>query len=251
MGHKSRLSLKHGLLTVVAIVLALQLPLAAPAEASGNYVPSHQGIDISWPQCDGGYPTLLPDQFGIVGVNAGRPDTQNPCFSDEYDWASAGGRKPSVYMNLEYGQRSDGPRWCVDGDTSCLAYDYGWVAASDADHRVIDATGGSSLKSVTMWWLDIETENDWAECCQYLNIAVIQGAIDYFQEQGRPVGIYSTSYQFAMITGGTYGPQGVPSWVAGAVNETDTGKCAEPLWGTSPVWMFQYLTADYDENWSC
>src|SRR4051794_41879977 len=54
------------------------------AVAVGRY-----GNDISWPQCGGAFPTKAG--FGIVGVNGGRPFTQNPCLAAE--WRGGAGEK--------------------------------------------------------------------------------------------------------------------------------------------------------------
>ena len=43
-----------------------------------------------------------PFTQAIIGVNDGRPYTQNECFQGEWAWAQQGGQAPAVYMNLDY-----------------------------------------------------------------------------------------------------------------------------------------------------
>ena len=48
------------------------------------------GHDVSWPQCN----DELPDEsaFAIIGVNRGRPFSQNDCFVGQLEWAGRDGR---------------------------------------------------------------------------------------------------------------------------------------------------------------
>src|SRR3954451_19226247 len=71
------------------------------------------GVDVSWPQCNGGIPPLSPG-FGVVGVNGGRPFTDNPCLAEQITYAK-GLSGYSAYTNLapprgedpgSYGRRS-------------------------------------------------------------------------------------------------------------------------------------------------
>src|SRR6266480_2425330 len=97
------------------------------AVALGRY-----GNDISWPQCGGAFPTKAG--FGIVGVNGGRPFTQNPCLGPEWQWALSNKGAPAYYMNLSNPGTAD-------------PAGYGAQAAAYAFNYASSVTGASSAAS--------------------------------------------------------------------------------------------------------
>ena len=128
---RARTSLTATLLGTTAL-LGLAAP-RAPAVSGAPY--SGTGFDISYPQCssyagvDGG--------FGIVGVNDGRPFTENTCFDAEYAHARGGGRQVSFYMNLMAPIGKTGPVYTSSPrncgtDELCQAQNYGWNVADYA-----------------------------------------------------------------------------------------------------------------------
>jgi hypothetical protein len=222
-----------------------------PGHAAGGIAGGNVGIDISWPQC--GKPVPGGYGFVVVGVTGGRPFTANPCFAGQWRWAMHTAPKTQVYINLEYGQSSDGPLVCVDGEDLCMAYNFGYRSAADAFGFAVNQTGGAT-RTGTVWWLDVETENVWSDNTD-LNSFVIQGALDYMQRhEGQTTGIYSTRYQFGQIAGG-YAPPRTPNWVAGADSVDDWDMCHGrwSLWPGGDVWLFQYLNLeiDLDQNRAC
>ena len=234
-------------LLALMFTTATLLLAASPRVAAGTYVAGGAGYDISWPQCGGPYPGLDAGVFGIVGVNAGRPYTFNPCFADEFSWARNGGLQPTIYINLQYGESGAGPLSCEDEDHGCLAYNYGFGAARYAFDMAWDTTGGEA-QLVPIWWLDVETMNTWNGDTG-LNAQVIQGAVDYLKDQARAPGVYSTAFQWAEIAGG-FAPEGVMGWVAGGSDAGDYGRCG-PLWPNGYTIMFQYLIGDFDQDVPC
>src|SRR5205085_1400646 len=54
----------------------------AGAGAAATRLSTFWGVDVSWPQCNGGIPTLAPG-FAVVGVNGGRPFSDNPCLGEQ------------------------------------------------------------------------------------------------------------------------------------------------------------------------
>ncbi len=63
--------------TVATALLAVPLS-AVLARGPSATATTTTGNDISWPQCGGSFPS--GQAFGIVGVNAGLANTQNPCL---------------------------------------------------------------------------------------------------------------------------------------------------------------------------
>src|SRR5947207_1080662 len=126
---------------VLAAVLGaavLALVVGTSAVALGRY-----GNDISWPQCGGAFPAQAG--FGIIGVNGGRPFTQNPCLAAEWQWALSNRGAPAYYMNISNPGTAD-------------PSGYGASAAAYALNYASSATGASSAVN-HVWWLDVETAN--------------------------------------------------------------------------------------------
>jgi hypothetical protein len=209
-----------------AAVLAAGVGTAAVA--LGRY-----GNDISWPQCGGAFPAKAG--FGIVGVTGGRPFTQNSCLAAEWQWALSAKGAPAYYMNLSNPGTSD-------------PSGYGASAASYALNYASSATGASSAVS-HVWWIDVETANTWAGS-QAQNAAVVQGALTYLkQHTNKSVGIYSTGYQWGVITGGVH--LGAPVWAAGASSASSAPSMCGTGFTGKPVKVVQYPAGAYDGDYRC
>ncbi len=217
--------------------------------ASSAYHHNITGYDISYPQCGKDYPEN--PAHAVIGINGGRPFTDNPCFAHQYEWALENYAKPAVYMNLSYLTEKNrqfalnGPWQCDEADDSCLSYNLGYQAA------VFSYDNIENIKTKpSMWWLDIETMNTWSQNKE-LNKLVIQGALDFLNENYQPVGIYSTNYQWETIAG-DYKPH-LPVWAAGAKNkETASLKCHQAYAFTGgKVLMVQYTQDNFDHNYQC
>jgi len=203
---------------------------ASPALAASPY--SGQGFDISYPQCSG-YSSIT-GKFAVIGLNGGRPFTDNTCRADQYIYAANTLKVPvSFYMNLKapIGKTAptytSGPLQCSN-DRLCQAHNYGWNAAN---YAYLNAPA-----QVATWWLDIETANSWS-AKNDINVATIQGAVDYLSQQPNPkaqsVGIYSTPSMWMSITGGYHHPDW-PVWVPGSGNTS----CGTGFTGGS-IWLVQ------------
>jgi len=213
------------------------------------YPPGATGYDISFPQCGGTLPPAGPG-FGVVGVNGGQAFTDNPCLASEAPWA---GSELSVYMNLNAPptgstQGLTGPAGhCVGNDTGCIAYNYGFAAALNS-FNYASAEGVSSV----VWWLDIETANTW-DTSLYNNQRTIQGAIDALTSEGVVVGVYSTGYQWGLITGG-FTPN-IPAWLAtGSGYAAAVAGCQGGTGFTGgAVWVAQFQTSGvaFDQDYAC
>ena len=208
------------------------------------------GYDISWPQCGSRFPKS--PAFGIVGVSNGTAFSDNSCLASEFAWATSASRAPAVYMNTaDPGAQS--VRWTLPGPKPCggasddlgCAYNYGWNAAS---HAV--AYAASQGANATSWWLDVETANTWSTNLA-ANRADIQGMVDALVAQGRTVGVYSTGYQWGVITGGLV--LDVPNWVAGASSVGQAKSWCTPSrsFTGGPVAMVQYPSGGFDGDVAC
>jgi hypothetical protein len=154
------------------------------------------GIDVSWPQCDPGGLPALQAGFVMVGVNNGRPFTDNPCARQQVAYAVQH-TGYAVYLNL------DAPR---GGDPAA----YGRRAALDGFARA--AADGARSPTV---WLDIETLNHWSTPAT--NVAVINAALRALHTRGLTAGIYSSVPMWQQITGGAR--IDVPVWLATTVTD--------------------------------
>ena len=214
--------------------------------------PSYPAYDISWPQCPDKTPTSS-FLFAIIGLNNGRPFTSNPCFREQYAWATLAEPHPDVYINLEFPRADasyagDGPYGrCAENDGWCRGYNYGWWAAADAVQKATTLGVRPSR-----YWLDVEMDNYWSDAPRD-NAQVVRGALDRFRAMNLSVGIYGTRYQWNLITGGFQAP-GVPLWVAGAEFGSDAiSRCTARsfTFAGGVTWMVQYPYEGYDGNYRC
>jgi hypothetical protein len=86
---------------------------------------------------------------------------------------------------------------------------------------------------------------------QAANASVVQGAIDRLRNMGLAVGVYSTGYQWGIITG-SYSP-GVPVWVAGAIDIASANAwCSgSHSFGGGETWMVQTVPLQFDYDVVC
>jgi hypothetical protein len=222
-----------------------------------------RGYDISYPQCGHAYPTN--PAFAIVGVNGGRVFSANACLADQLRWG--GDAAAEVYINTAnpgpasssfwpVGQSS--PRVCsaADPDTADCAYDYGWNAAQHSYQTVESAyatRGITANPNATTWWLDVETSNSWRDDTA-LNVAALQGEVAYLRSRGvTTLGFYSTTVQWAEITGATKIFSPLPSWGAGAPSERAAKQhcISTPGFTGGRLAMVQYPFQGFDANVRC
>jgi hypothetical protein len=263
--------------------------------APGGGTAAVTGNDISWPQCGRTLPT--GQAFGIVGVNNGLANNTNPCLAAQLAWAqkstgTTAQPKAAVYVNTGNPSGVAGIAWwptsntfahnTADGtdtnattgsgvtdvvtvpvpaaygacssssaaDAAC-SYVYGYAKAyDDVRYRGVPTPSGYR------WWLDVETTNSW-EAATRPNVADLEGMVDAFSSQGAAVGVYSTPYQWSVITGSnlTSGSplRGLPDWTAGATSLKDApGHCATGAFTPgSAVSIVQYVSKSLDYDYSC
>jgi hypothetical protein len=147
-----------------------------------------------------------------------------------------------------------------DPDSQACAWEYGkaraaqdivWLEAAARDVGVPLETAADYT-----WWLDVETGNSWetGTTGQANNVADLQGMVATFEAAGASVGIYSTSYQWGVITGGsTAGNLGpLPAWIPGARRQSSAqSNCSLPSFTNGDVLMTQWFGHPYDGDWAC
>lgn len=227
---------------VVAII-----PTVAVVSAAKSSIPHHLfGYDVSNYQCakqgSASIKSTLPGSSSLTIIEvAGLLDSaNNSCLSSLAAWANrvrgGSGTPYELYLftnapgtNAGAGSiYANGPRGVCNGQNGnaksvCIAYNYGYNGAKDA---YAYATGLGVRSSI--WWLDVEGTSlsktmfsDLSKGIYWganpaLNAQTVQGALDALHQEGLTVGLYSTSVQWPVITGGLV-PVGavVPLWIAG------------------------------------
>jgi hypothetical protein len=222
-----------------------------------------RGYDISYPQCSGPFPSN--PAFAIVGVNGGRVFSANPCLGAEVAWgggpaaelyANTGNPGPALSSFWPLGQTS--PRFCdsANPDTADCAYDYGWNAAQHSFQTAQSAyasLGITTSPAATRWWLDVETENSWRDGDLSLNVAALQGEVDYLRTAGvSRLGFYSTQQQWDQITGGSLAFNAYSSWFAGGGTlKGAQSLCTRPAFTGGSTVLAQYFASGFDADLRC
>ena len=236
---------------VVGIAAGTGRPVPKELQLIPQRLRNAYGHDISWPQCDGAYPS--PGYgYGVVGVTGGRPFRHNRCLADQWRWATSSGSGGGVYINLAspviggpaemHGPAGD----CSIRDLPCQAYNHSANNVGDAI-----AYARSAGVDAPMWWLDVEILNYWTSN-HALNTLTVKAAKETLEKAGLRVGVYSTPLMWRMITGGAQ--MNLPVWVAGAPTDASA-----PEWCDKPeknftgagVWMVQSLPIVFDVNYAC
>ena len=203
------------------------------------------GYDVSYPNC--AVPAPVSQPLGVIGLNAGRPFTTNPCFGSE--WAGVEGQR-SVYINTGYGKpllRRITPECAAAGRDQPLgaaaqrAYAVGCSEAVAAQQLL------AAFSPVAIW-LDVEPANSWSPR-RTLNVAAIMGILDYFLTRSShpPVGIYSNPRFWHRITGG-WSTLSIPEWIA--TGAPDPPGCPRGF-AAGPVWLSQSTDGQQDQDTAC
>lgn len=200
---------------------------------------NNSGYDISYPQCKRANPTGAVG-FAIIGLNHGKPFTDNPCFKSQWKWA----RKlngAAVYINLADPNKGEPAK-------------YGAKIANDAIERLKH----NKVEKGTPIWLDIETHNTWTT--PERSTIVINEVAAKLVKAGYPVGIYGPPVHWFEIT--LNAVIEVPVWLAlGPYDTVEAGvvaakqACSEVTFGEAKPKIVQFITkADgvaLDHNLMC
>jgi len=151
----------------------------------------NSGYDVSYPQCGQTLSSAFVG-FAIVGLNYGRPFTQNPCFADQWQWAKTHDAV-AVYVN-------------VSDPGSGTAADRGTRIVTDLLQRL----PRNGVAAGTPVWLDIERANSWSSSQR--SIEVIQTVVHGLTRAGYPAGIYAAPTHWLLITFNAR--LKIPAWLA-------------------------------------
>lgn len=211
-----------------------------------SYPKGAVGFAISYPQCGKEYPTDY--DFGIVGVTNGYSLTKNPCLKSEIEWAREGKYDPAFYFNLSYPaplrEQTIKALGCAAQDEECLGYHFGYRTAKEAHEYAI-----SQGAEPATWWIDLQLASSWSEEAA-INAQVVLGAIAYFKEQGLPVGLSTTPYQWNEITGSL--ETGLPVWVPGREKEVVAQYCLTgKSYSGGQVRQLAYMENDFEAVYAC
>ena len=245
-----------------AASLALSSPVVGIVAVPTNspYQSGSFGIDVSLFQCTGttspnsGLASQNVGQYAIVGtgintygVGASYQSTfqSNNCIVDQTKKFSSASSRVDIYQPLWAPPSSSvdptntlqGPDASCAASTTdpnsqaCQAYNYGWNITSNSYNS--NAQLGVTSK---LWWLDVEKGNPYLwSADQNVNSQVVLGAIAFLRSVGVTVGVYSTAYQWGIITGNLI--VNTPLWVAGGTAQS----CTDPseIFGGGIPWLVQ------------
>jgi LysM repeat protein len=203
------------------------------------------GYDVSYPNCDAPIPAA--HEFAVIGLNAGRPFTANPCFARE--WAAAQPPR-SVYVNTAYSEtllRHVTPDCSAAGRSQPLGGAAQSAYAIGCDEAAFDLQLLAATPPLAVW-LDVEPDNTWSTRPD-LNAATIKGMLDRLLAQtSHPViGLYSNQSFWRQIVGG-WTSVSLPEWVA--TGAPDPPGCPAGF-AAGPVWLSQSVAAGLDVDTAC
>lgn len=286
-----RLSVVLSLLLVVVILAPLQAYAAKPDSTSKPRPPADGGgstemvgYDVSYPQCDRRLPS--DHYFGVVGVNGGTATSFNPCLTSQLVWANSAKNgstqaKIQLYVNTANPAQESTYNWASwptsspngtpYGDCSgarnnnkACSWQYGWNRSVEAENYFIAKATEAGLSNLNtgnyVWWLDVETMNSWQSGDRDAlerNVAALEGFAAYYKSKGSVVGLYSTEYQWGVITGNYIGQTsnllGLPNWrPSGATLSNAIANCGlSPLTEGGKIILTQYVKKNLDHNHSC
>ncbi len=150
----------------------------------------------------------------------------------------------SPYWNL------GGPKACDGTFSLSCSYNYGWNAANQAFTAAANQRS-AAVASSRYWWIDVETVNSWNGSTQ-ANAETLKGYVDYLKNRGvTGIGVYSTSNQWAAITGGLQLPDAA-TWMAGVRNQISAkGACGTASFNGGQVILAQYASKGFSADLVC
>ena len=203
------------------------------------------GVDISYPNC--ARPLQSVHDFAVIGLNAGRPFTTNPCFAGE--WAAAGPPR-SLYINTAYSPLL--ARHITPDCAAVAAERYlgpaprrAYAVGCSEGAAALAQLGGTTAEAI---WLDVELGNSWSSR-RMLNALAIKGILEQLLSHSPTptVGIYSNATYWQEIAGG-WSSLSVPEWIA--TGAPDPPGCPVGF-AAGPVWLKQSTDGILDADMVC
>lgn len=227
-------------------------------DLSGWYGPAGDGWDVSWPQCTaaGSSSSTHPagGAFAIVGVTQ-NPFNPNPCFADEYAWASTLPGGAATYINVN-APGATSPHWADPGPrTGCDAtqssdVNCGWNYGHNLAGYALSQLAG--LPDKPQVFLDVENGVTWQTAG--VNGNVVIAAINRLRAAGYRVGLYSNANDWRQIMGGLTLTQ-VQNWTFRHTADTVDPCSAAASFSGADVVLTQYQVAGefpvYDHDHAC
>ena len=242
--------------------IALSRPVVGIAAVPTNspYPSGSFGVDVSLFQCASatspssalasqsvGQYAIVGNGINVAGVGANYQNTfqASSCIVDQSRLLASSSARVDLYQPLWAAPSStvdptntlQGPEASCASNPSdpnyqaCQSFNYGWNITSNSYNQ--NAQLGVSAR---LWWLDVETGNPslWSSN-QSLNGQVILGAISFLRSVGVTAGVYSTAYQWNIITGNL--TVDTPIWIAGGTQQS----CSDPsqIFGGGVPWLIQ------------
>ncbi len=149
---------------------------------------------------------------------------------------------------------------CDGKDSPACAWQYGWDRAAWDVYWLAGAAGTVGVDgnaSTYTWWLDVETANSWETGSPGIanNVADLRGMVDAFTYvHAAGVGIYSTSYQWGVITGSPTDSSltGLADWIPGARTQSAAkSNCSLASFTGGNVVMTQWFGKPFDGDVAC
>ena len=241
-------------------------PCLGPTSSYGSYAQS----ELYWAVARATGTTTQPK--ASLYVNTGDPGNLYN-GSAIADWpTSSSAEDPYAACTTTTVTTSSGPA-VVGADSPGCAWQYGYQRAvqdrtwltqeAEAVTAQESAVAVASQPSAYVWWLDVETGNSWQSGTAGLqmNVADLQGMVQALRDAGvsgtSAVGVYSTTYQWTTITGGSNGSAGatlagMPDWLPGATTQTGAvANCSATGFTGGKVVLTQWTARSLDSDYAC
>jgi hypothetical protein len=209
---------------LLALLLALPLLTSVLVSSPADAGRAHHvvGADISWPQCPKdvgiksrrGMDLPMPRasaRYVVIGLTNGPGFFPNPCIKSQVRWAKRHHVWTAAYAVTTYPRARQLAKYGTTGPHSST-YLHGklWNAGyAEAEFNIATMKGVHLTSPIV--WVDVEpySVRPWTRH-RTRNAAVVQGAVQGYQDAGLKVGFYSTQLLWRSIVDHLH--YGLPEW---------------------------------------